>query len=398
MSFTPEPGRSLRRLCAGGLARLAPAVTAVAAALALGPAAPATAAAAAPTRSGPTAYVLNQTAGTMSAIDTATGAVSRTVNASDPDGIGFVPNAAAASPDGRRVYVVNNGDDSVSVIDTATDTVTARVPVGKNALGVEVSPTGRTVAAIGGDNVYLLHVNSLKATRLPKVLRPVGVAFSPDGAELYVASQGALMVFDTTANALVHSFKGTEGIFPVISPDGTTAYELSRLTGSVIAVNLATGTVTATIPLAGNSNGFNGLTLSPDGSVLYAQDLGTMNVIDTATDTVSTSYPAADHVVFSSDDAVAYEYAFTIQDTAVTAIDPATGAVVGSIPAAGTWLTVELSPDGTRAYVASANGVQVYDTATSSLIATVPDSAGLDLAAFAFTHGKAYLPNADDGT
>jgi len=397
MFFAPDPGRLLRPSSSAGLARLAPmVVTAVAAALALGPAAPA--ASATSTATAPTAYVLNETAGTMSAVDTATGTVTGTVNASAPDGVGSAPDAEAASPDGSRVYVVNDGDNSVSVIDTATGEVTARVPVGRNPLSAVVSPTGRTVAVSGGDNVYLLHVNSLRAARLPKVLRTAGVAFSPDGTELYVSAKGSLMVFDTATNALVDTLSAADGSYPVISPDGRTAYVLSGSAGvaSVTVVDIATDTAVATIPVSEGSNGYDSLTLSPDGAELYADVVGTMNVISTAENTVTTGYPATGHVVFSPNDALAYEYADTPQDTGITAIDPATGAVLGTIPNAGAFLDAGFSPDGTRAYVESTTGVQVYDTATTSLIAAVPGSAGLS--SFAFARGKAYLLNSYAGT
>ncbi|MBC3839392.1 YncE family protein [Streptacidiphilus sp. 4-A2] len=373
MLFAPDPGRSLRPSRSSRFARpTAAVVVAVAAALALGPVAPASAATATDSAPRPTAYVLNGTAGTMSAVDTATGTVTATVNASAPDGIGSAPDAEAVSPDGSRVYVVNDGDNSVSVIDTATGKVTARVPVGRNPLGAVVGPTGRTVA-VTGDNVYLIHANSLKATRLRTVLRPAGVAFSPDGTELYVSCRGSLLVFDTATGALADTLSAADGSLPVISADGTTAYVLSGAgVPTVTVVDIATDTAVATIPVSEGQGGYDSLTLSPDGTELYADIVGTMNVISTSDDTVSTSYPAVGHVVFSPNGALAYEAAFTTQDTGITAIDPATGAVVGSIPAAGSFLDLAFSPDSSRAYVASTSEVQVYDTATSSLIATVP--------------------------
>jgi YVTN family beta-propeller protein len=46
----------------------------------------------------------------------------------------------AITPDGKRVYVANNADGTVSAINTATGAVSAPITVGKNPGGVAICP------------------------------------------------------------------------------------------------------------------------------------------------------------------------------------------------------------------------------------------------------------------
>jgi YVTN family beta-propeller protein len=52
--------------------------------------------------------------------------------------VGTYPEAVAVSPDGTRAYVTNNSANTVSVIDTATNTVTTNIPVGNSPYGVAI--------------------------------------------------------------------------------------------------------------------------------------------------------------------------------------------------------------------------------------------------------------------
>ena len=81
-----------------------------------------------------TAYVLNQVDGTVSVINTATGAVSTPIT------VGILANTVAITPDGKRAYVNNSGDGTVSVINTATGAVSPPITVGKLPEGVVICP------------------------------------------------------------------------------------------------------------------------------------------------------------------------------------------------------------------------------------------------------------------
>jgi len=86
---------------------------------------------------------------------------------------------------------------------------------------------------------------------------PQGMALSPNGSMLYVANNGANTVSAFSVNATTGMLTQTgtisigAGTAPrvlAVSPDGSTLYTVNQTGNSVSVVNLATNTVTATIP------------------------------------------------------------------------------------------------------------------------------------------------------
>ncbi|MFD0631894.1 hypothetical protein ACFQ9X_09985 [Catenulispora yoronensis] len=65
-------------------------------------------------------YVSNASAGTVSAIDPATGTVTATTTTTNPRGIPINAHISRLSPDGRKVYVLG---DSLAEYDIATGAV-----------------------------------------------------------------------------------------------------------------------------------------------------------------------------------------------------------------------------------------------------------------------------------
>lgn len=161
-------------------------------------------------------------------------------------------------------------------------------------------------------------------------------------------------------------------------PPGTYAYVANSHSGSVSAIDTATNTVTATIPVGG---GPTGVALSPDGTRAYvgSQGSNTVSVIDTATDAVTATIPVPAgprQVVLTADGSRAY---VTDQEAGVvSAIDTATNTVTAIIPVDGGPIGLALTPDATRAYVAdnSAQTVSVIDTTTNTVSATIPVGVG----------------------
>ena len=87
-------------------------------------------------------------------------------------------------------------------------------------------------------------------------------------------------------------------------------------------------------------------------------------------------------LIFGAAPAAAQTRAYVVTGNALTVIDTATDAVVGTIPLAGGPTRVTVSPDGTRAYVSisDTHSVTAIDTATDTVAATIPvaDTPGLD--------------------
>jgi len=122
------------------------------------------------------AYVTNSSSSSVSVIDTATNAVTATIEVEGrPIGVAF-------TPDGSRVYVANSESNSVSVIDTATNTVTATVGVGLNAQSLAITADGTHVyvACFSANSVFVIDTATNTVTATVAVgFAPVGVAITP---------------------------------------------------------------------------------------------------------------------------------------------------------------------------------------------------------------------------
>lgn len=296
---------------------------------------------------------------------------------------GAATRASAAAHD---IYVVNSGDNSVSVVDPTTNRIVATVPVGSSPRGVAVSPDGSQawVTSEGDDTVSVISTatNTVTAT-IPVGGSPESVALSPDGTRAYVGLgsgrgiPGSIGVIDTSTDTVIASV--TVGVAPediAVSSDGSRVYNVNA-GGSVSVIDAATGTVIATITGSGLQFPLS-ITLSPDGTRAYVPD-GSANlvfVIDTATNTITGSFSTAGaepiDVSLTPDGARAY----VATNDGVSVIDTATDTIIATIPipADGLPLAILMSGDGTTAYTANAftNDVSVIDTATNTVTYTIP--------------------------
>jgi len=157
------------------------------------------------------------------------------------------------------------------------------------------------------------------------------------------------------------------------------AYVANSLDNTVSVVNTSDDLPVATIPVGANP--FEAVA-TPDGRHVYVVDDSGVQVIDTATNTVTATIPGVGgpNLAFSPTGATAYlverDYG------AVAVIDTATEQVSGTISLAGikgfAW-DIAISPDGKRAYVTFTNGhLAIIDTATHAIVksVTVPFYAG----------------------
>jgi 6-phosphogluconolactonase (cycloisomerase 2 family) len=173
--------------------------------------------------------------------------------------LGFGPTSLAVAPDGRHVYA--SGFDASALAIYERDAATGRLARSAivrdtddpqhaltNAASVAVSPDGGSVvaAAYGEDALELFARNSETGalTRLAtahagvdapaRLRRPLGVAFSPSGSEVYAATAepGSLVAFDVSGGTLrpvaVHHDAGTDAVAEAcavaVSPDGAHVY------------------------------------------------------------------------------------------------------------------------------------------------------------------------------
>jgi YVTN family beta-propeller protein len=223
---------------------------------------------------------------------------------------------------------------------------------------------------------------------------PTGVAVTPDGNQVYVSDSdtNTVSVINTATNAVSTITVGTAGTFGpngiAVTPDGKTVYvavinELPGVMagGTVVVIDTASNTVTTTIT---GTNGFafpQGVAVTPDGKTVYVADESNNDVvvIDTATNAVSTITGSFDEpygVAVSPDGTKLYVTNLNGGDAGTVAvIDTASNTVIGSPITVDTDPEgVAVTPDGRKVYVANENSstVSVIDTATNS-VTTVND-------------------------
>jgi 6-phosphogluconolactonase (cycloisomerase 2 family) len=280
------------------------------------------------------------------------------------DGIAYA-SSLALSPDGQHLYVTGSTDDAVALFarDASTGALTF-IESQKNgvngvdglkfARSVAVSPDGSFVYVAGqaDDAIAIFRRNGLTGwLSFVDVVRqgvngatgvggPLAVAISPDGANLYVASgdQSAVTVFKRDA--------GTGRLqLADIEAEGAQDFGLS---------------------------GIHSVTVSADGAYVYATDQS-----DNAVATFSRNKRTG---------------ALTFEDVLVNGIDGVEGL--------GGALWVAVTPDGTKAFVASThdNVVAAFerDTKTGALTYVEKQDGGPTSPCLAFARGVAVSPDGKD--
>jgi YVTN family beta-propeller protein len=289
-----------------------------------------------PSSSREIAYVANYGSNTVSVIDIQVDSVIATVP------VGDRPHGVTVTPDGRFVYVGNSLSEDVTVIETANNTVTATIPTGPVTLGIAVDPSGSfvyealwgelnavavistatntvtTMVEVGDSPFYVAFqpnetrayvsnsrsndVSVIETTThtvtatidLDGVIeRPYGMAFSPDGGLLYVASydrNGQIAVIETSSRSVVDMILGTPRAATIaLTHQGSRAYvALSEI--RVAVFGLPSNSLLETVPVEAWS-----LAVARGGASIYATtSAGSVAVIDTHSNTVARTIPVGD--------------------------------------------------------------------------------------------------------
>jgi YVTN family beta-propeller protein len=113
------------------------------------------------------------------------------------------PYRIAVAPNGARAYTANLSGPSVSVIDLAANTVAATVTVPVQPTGLAVSPDSGTVWVASQTGGALTAIDA--ATNQVRASVAIGLArdvvATPDGRQVYVSSERAVVVIDPSALA-----------------------------------------------------------------------------------------------------------------------------------------------------------------------------------------------------
>jgi YVTN family beta-propeller protein len=206
------------------------------------------------------------------------------------------PRSVVASPDGKRIYVASAGV-GVLIMDAASafglDTIS---PISindegrDNPQGLAISPDGTLLVVsegADGGSVRLYRVADKQLQWSPTSfgagIAPLGVAFSPDGARIYVAvanlaaaTAGTLEVLDVATGGSIDS--DAVGLMPTsvaVTPDGNLVHVANKDSGTVSVYNTQTRNVESTVTVGA---GPTGIAISPDGARVYVANRGSNSV------------------------------------------------------------------------------------------------------------------------
>lgn len=272
--------------------------------------------------------VVNKSGSTLSFLDGASGEELGRVPT------GFAPHEVAVSADGRWAYVTDYGTgprpgSTVTVVDVPNRRVAATIDLGEHT-----RPHGITVTEDGA--VWVTTEGSAHVLRL-----------DPERREVVVAAE--------TGARVTHMV--------VVSPQHDRVFTTNIGSGTVTAVDAASGAVLAEIPTGA---GAEGLTLSRDGERVYVtnREAGTLTEIDVATNAVIRSLDVGDfpiRVEVTPDGARALVSNAQANELAV--VDLGEWRVERRIPVGAMPVGIEIVPDGRTAFVANtqADRISVVD-------------------------------------
>ncbi len=177
------------------------------------------------------------------------------------------------SRDGTRAFTTNITAMSVTAIDVATRTVRATFPVGARIEGLAVTPDGREVW-VGGNESHTVYVLDGTSGAIRHTLgafgMPYRIAITPDGRTAVVSDPGDEKIH--LVDVATHTVRSVIAVPPMaaadggasvpaspqgvtISRDGATAFVTLKAVGRVAVVDIATATITGTLPVGAGSDG-----------------------------------------------------------------------------------------------------------------------------------------------
>jgi YVTN family beta-propeller protein len=274
--------------------------------------------------------------------------------------LGDVPTHAAILPNLSRVFVVSAGSvlpGGVDVVSSFSPAFQSTVGSGLGAVNTVSLPAGSQpvfVSAAQSSNVYVANFNSNSVSAISASTgaitntgavgtNPVALAETPNGIKIYVANQGgnsvsSLNAADLSPNSVVNldgtPFTGVAPVWVVARADSQKVYVLTQGDGQLVTIDVATDTVTSSLPVGVGAN-----------FIFYDSHLNRLYVTNPLTSMV---------YVFSD---IGGANDTPVQLTSISFALGKTACATG--PAACAPTAVTALPDGSRFYVAS------YQTAAS---------------------------------
>ncbi|RJO73624.1 hypothetical protein D5S18_20775 [Nocardia panacis] len=254
----------------------------------------------------------------------------------------------AVGRDARWVFAANRKDKAVSVIDAESTKLAATVP------------TPGT---------------------------PYALAVAPDGAYVYVVTDGALAAIATTSNSVVRQTvrEGhASGQTIAVAPDGRKLYVANGTKPTVTVYDTQTLAPLNTVSFgASDLQGVKLLVVSPDGRRVYVGDPHGVSVVDTATDTVIAHIAREQQptrLAVSPDNRFLY---LPRPGEGLDLVDTATNAVVSTVNFRVSGAALAVAPSGKYVFAVgmkdpTSSVVEVIDTTSRTVVDAIPAPNGFE--------------------
>lgn len=200
--------------------------------------------------------------------------------------VGTQPAHIAIDPQGLHAYTANQGGQSISVVDAEANALSATIPLTEQGFNVLVSPTEKRVYVTTAEGHLLVYDTETlqQLASIPVGGAANGIAFDGTNHKLYVSSIAAATIaaIDLSTNTVVRTYPVSGNPQRIaLSPDGQELYIASEAVGLEI-LDLAAGTRTS---VTGVTSGAVGLALSPDGEQIYVTNppRGLVQIVTRAT-------------------------------------------------------------------------------------------------------------------
>ena len=222
--------------------------------------------------------------------------------------------------------------------------------------------------------------------------------FDAPSHRLYISHGSQVTVVDTSTDKIVGRLAGLPGSHGIaIDPVTGNAYADSRKKNVTIAFNAKTLAPMASIPVAA---GADGMQYDPaSGQVFVGNgDSSALTPIDAATNKAEKDIKLVGSPEFFAPDGAGALYVNLSDKNELVRINTATDKITGQWPTTGCAVPTGLAIDTAKHLVFSScrSGVMdVFNTATNAVIATLPIGEGTDAAAYDAVRHRAFSANAD---
>jgi YVTN family beta-propeller protein len=285
---------------------------------------------------------------------------------------------SAGAAQATTAVVLNSDDDTISVIDSGDYREVARLHIGRGPHHLIATPDARTlIIAMSGSNELVLidRATGIEKQRIT-ASDPYQLGFSPGGKWFVTASirLDRIDIYDATTYQLVHRLPAPSMPSHIaFSPDGAAVFVTLQGTGSVISVDLASGKVNWTAPVGPTPAGI----ITRPGGTLLVGVMGADYVaeIDPQNGNVIrrvTTGPGAHNFLASADGKTLY-VSNRVAGT-ISVLDAATLDLTGTLQAPGGPDDMAMSPDGQELWVTGRwhAWVDVIELASGALRTSIP--------------------------